>query len=527
MRVGLRHALASLCCAGAVGCGGGAPASGHLGGVPLVGSIEQAERPDDPTSSEQFRFDPGDVVSTFDSPGGRFKLHFAREGRNAVPGADADRSGVPDFVEEAAGIYDEVVAKYTGLGFRAPVSDADAPAGHNGGDARFDVYFIDFDGGADGAFRADGCLADHPHHCYGYMVQENDFAGYGYPSTHIANRILASHEFFHAVQAAYNNDEGSVFAEGSAVWATETFDASLGDFEGFIGGYFNNPDRTLNLPLPGPVDPFSYGSAIFFEFLSERFGAGVLVELWTACDDGAGGVAGPLWLDVIDAVLEAHDSSFADAFVDFASRNLFTGWAADPSRGYARGRNYPDLKMTEVTTPYTEAKMRVFIASTQYYRLAVDGQPQLAAALVASAEGASSLEGLSLVVAFKKGRGYVAVTKVADASAGTGALDPQGADSMVVAVINTNRTGNSKKPGLCLGTPAEVAACRTALTPKPPPDPTPAPPAPSTPAAPKEPGCGCAGSPDASLAAVAMAFGQAWRRRRARNGSTEAQPKAE
>ena len=27
----------------------------------------------------------------------------------------------------------------------------------------------------------------------GSPIQENDFAGYGYPSTHIANQILASH----------------------------------------------------------------------------------------------------------------------------------------------------------------------------------------------------------------------------------------------------------------------------------------------------------------------------------------------
>src|SRR5690606_35560108 len=98
-------------------------------------------------------------------------------------------------------IYDEVLAAYVGrLGFRAPLADGSLL--DNGGDARFDVYLLDFGGSADGSFRVDACGQDGalPTQCAGFMVQENDFAGYAYPSVRYANRLLAAHELFHAVQ---------------------------------------------------------------------------------------------------------------------------------------------------------------------------------------------------------------------------------------------------------------------------------------------------------------------------------------
>src|SRR5262249_37741082 len=151
---------------------------------------------------------------------------------------------------------------------------------------------------ADGTFVREGCDGDNV--CTGYMVQENDFSGYNYPSLSYANRVLSSHEFFHAVQAAYDNSESSILGEGSAVWATERFDNTLDDFEGFVPGYLDRPDHPLNLPLGSGFDVFSYGAAIFWEFLAEKFGDAILRELWEAC------AGAPTWWDALDGTLQAH-----------------------------------------------------------------------------------------------------------------------------------------------------------------------------------------------------------------------------
>lgn len=409
-----------------------------------------ADRPDTPGTTELFRYAPTDVVETYGSPGGGFLLHFTRAGSNAVPLADTDASGVPDYVESLAVLYDDVLAFYRDeLGFRAPLSDGDLS--DNGGDARFDVYLLDFGGGSDGSFRTDACGAFGalPGQCIGFMVQENDFAGYGYPSIDYANRVLSSHELFHGVQDAYDANQGSVIAEGTAVWATEAYDPTLGDFEGFVAGFLDHTDRPLDHGLSGPVDPFSYGAALFFRFLEERFDRALIRELWEACETEA-------WLPALDALLAGADygSSFTEAFTEFAEWNLYTAANADPARAYVEGARYPPVSSTRVTLPFqSQNSLRVFYASSQYWRADPGSRTRTGAALVGDADG------LGLVVAVRRGN---TIELASGASA-----DTAGADEVFVIVINPALMGESRRPGLCIGSPDELEACRAAMQPMP------------------------------------------------------------
>ncbi|MDI1447531.1 MXAN_6640 family putative metalloprotease [Polyangium sp. 6x1] len=457
MRAARLVAMAALSALAACGPEGAAP--GPLGGD--APSFAPLDRPDTPGNGLQFNFEPGDVVETFGSPGGKFLIHYTLAGTNAVPTADADGSGAPDFVEQVASVYDEVLGHYEAMGFRPPQSDEGQP--DNGGDGRFDVYLVDFAGIGDGVYQTDTCGLDKPGQCTGYMVQENDYKGYGYPSTLVANRILGSHEFFHAVQAAYDRDQGSIFNEGTAVWATEAFDPTLPDFEAFIDGYLDNTDRSLDVPLPGPVDPFSYGSAIFFQFLEERYGDGTVRALVEKTEDGVDGVADPVWFDVLDPTLTAAaGASFPEAFADFATWNLFTAQSADPTRGYANGAKYAPVKMEGVAAPYTDV-LRVFYASTQYYRVATGARGQMTAALATPDDAADQVDGLALLVTTRAGTTIGPVVRALDVRAGVDPIDTSSADDLVVVVVNTAPSGTSRKPTLCVGTPDEVDACKTAV----------------------------------------------------------------
>jgi len=416
-------------------------------------------RPDTPGNNLQFSFERGDTVESFASVGGRFRVHFTRSGPNAVPAADANTDGVPDFVEEVAAVYDEVLAFYTvDLGFRAPLDDGDIA--DNGGDDRFDVYLVDFAGVGDGNFAQDQCSGGT---CAGFMTQENDYAGYGYPSTLYANRILGSHELFHAVQAAYDVDQGSVLAEGTAVWATERYDPTLEDFEHFIDGYLENPDRPIDEGLPGPADPFSYGAAIFFQYLEEAHGPNMVRALWEASEDGANGVADPYWVEALGPALEATAGvTFANAFAEFARWNLFTDDFADPGQAYAAGDGYPRVRIDPATAPHQDDALRVYYASAQYYGLDPAGRAAIAAALVPTATAPDATTDLRLFIATESG-GARSVTSIADVSAGTETVDASNASRVIVVVVNVASGGDSKKPGLCIGAPDEVAACKVAL----------------------------------------------------------------
>jgi hypothetical protein len=449
-------ALALFSALASAGCG----PEGVPPGLFVAPGVEVLERPDTPGNGLQFNFEPGDVVEAFTSPGGKFLVHFTRGGPNAVPAADEDGSGTPDFVEQVAGVYDEVEAHYEALGFRPPKSDEGQP--DNGGDGKFDVYLIDFAGIGDGTFQVDACDVEAPERCAGYMVQENDFAGYGYPSTLVANRILGSHELFHGIQAAYDRGQGSVFAEGTAVWATESFDPSLGDFEAFIDGYLDNPSRSLDVPLPGPVDPFSYGSAIFFQFLEERHGPGTVRELVERTENGAFGAEDPRWIEALDPMLATKSSTFAETFVEFAEWNLFAG--IDWPFHYKNAGEYPPVKMVDVPAPHTEL-LRSFYSSAEYYRVDPAGRAEMAATLVTPEDAPGELEDLYLLHVVAKGSGFVIVPSDASKPGEVQTLDTEGALSYVVVVINTSISGNSRRPTLCIGSPDEVEACREAIDP--------------------------------------------------------------
>lgn len=428
-------------------------------------------RPTDTTSPLMWRYQPTDVVESYAADGGDFRVHFTRAGINAVPAADLDTNGLPDFVEQVSRVYEEVGGTYHAtLGFRRPLSDGTITP--NGGDAKFDVYLLDFARSADGAFRTDACpTADR---CIGYVVQENDFAGYGYPSLSEATKILGSHEYFHGVQAAYDSAQDVVVSEGTAVWGTEQYDPASGDFEAFIDGYLDRPDRSLDAPPPGPVPSFAYGSAIFFEFLSEKYDVGIIRKLWERLENGQGDPseptdqANPTWIIQLDALLKRdYQSSFAQAFREFATWNLYMGQAADPSKSYANGAAYPHPATTDVPVPTYRPALRVYYASTQYFRVASNGRATMTAALVDDpATADSETAGMALSVVSRKGGRNVGFVAPADVQSPTPAevVDTSGGADLIVAVINTARAGDgailSKRPSLCTGTWEEVETCR-------------------------------------------------------------------
>ncbi len=398
--------------------------------LPLAILTLIAGRPDD-AAGDVFEFEPGDVVETFDSGTGRFEVHYTRAGKNAVPAADADADGVPDHVQDVAAIYDDVLDTYLAMGFRAPLDD---------GDGVFDVYLVDTDFSADGHFQSETCDGDN--RCSGYMVQENDFAGFPYPSVDYANRLLASHEFFHAVQAAYDADQGSIIAEGTAVWASEHYDSGLDDLELFASDFLDNADRGLTGDGGGPVDPFTYGSAVFWEFLSQRHGVDVIRSLWEACDDGSDAH----WTDRIDDVVTAAGGTgFADDLQAFALAALSLGPRADPAKGFSDAAALPAPVLRNEDEPFSRASFVLFPASYVTFSIQASGPVRAAIA------GETGDARLALVPLFADAAGD---------PLGDGALDvtDDTGGHVAVQIVNGSLT-DAVRPRVCIGAPADVDAC--------------------------------------------------------------------
>jgi hypothetical protein len=151
-------------------------------------------------------------------------VHWVNTTTDAPPLSDSNDNGLPDQVDRTLGAFEAAWrVEVTRMGFRAPMADgSSADPGPNG---LLDVYLADV--GASGL--AGYTATDDPHanddaypyrNYSAYIVVDDDFstAQLGSSGGLGGLRATAAHEFFHAVQYAYDSGEDPWLTEGTAVW---------------------------------------------------------------------------------------------------------------------------------------------------------------------------------------------------------------------------------------------------------------------------------------------------------------------
>lgn len=274
-----------------------------------------------PTSGGLFAFSSEDVIETYDD--GAIRVHYSVSGPNVSILNDLDANGTPDYVEMVAHTANEVLDFYAELGFLYPLRESDVGLHQLGGSDAFDFYLVDFNGSSDGMFGVDACQGNV---CGGYMVMENDFRGYGYPSLQEAVDVLTSHELFHAVQAAYNASQPNWMSEGTAVWAEWKYNPSVDDFFWFAADYIEQSDRSLYRPPSGVATSFVYGTGLFFAFMEEYYQEDRVLLIQEDMFQTDPELA-------IDVVLDNMDDVSVD-WMKFAEWNLATGIRAGEIASY-------------------------------------------------------------------------------------------------------------------------------------------------------------------------------------------------
>lgn len=314
-------------------------------GLLSVAAPAAAVRPTDGAGWQGNGYDPGVPVFSYPSAAGHFRVHYVTESLDAVQPGDADGDGVPDFVELVAERADTVWASAVDeRGYRPPLDDSIYhDTSDFGGDGRYDIYLMQMVG-TDGYLVAEVCTAT-PTWCSGYFAMENDFAGFGYPSDDLAIRVLTSHEFFHAIQNAYDADQDRKWTEGTAVWNEERVFPEQSDYEGFLRYFLEKPERPFDRKSAANFsDLYPYGAALWPTFLAERYGDDVVRVIWEACEDLDG--SDPDFLEAADLVLARdHGSSLGEAWIEFTQWNLMTGERADPARAYAGAATWPSVRL--------------------------------------------------------------------------------------------------------------------------------------------------------------------------------------
>ncbi|MBI5665623.1 MAG: hypothetical protein HZC49_11155 [Nitrospirae bacterium] len=322
-------------------------------------------RPDEGGDEDYYGSDI--VVWTYDSPGGKFKIHYTEDDAHgdAVFGFDGEQETVPQYVTDLGGYLDSSWTEaVTNMGYIAPPSDGTA-----GGDGRLDVYLVDMN--ALGYTSFDSGPSDI------YIVVENDFEGFPEnldpeDQRKGALKVTASHEFAHASQFQYTTNilANGWWMEATATWLEDLIYPEVKDCLNYTGykyddsndngkwdsgeswykldgvtlaGTTSRPERWFDRPqysLNSTEASYEYGTAVFVKYIAAKYGDAAIRSVWTRI--GSGSTA----LNAVSDELLSNGNSLAAEFASLQSANY--------RLDYPDGMNYPHIRHEATYTSYPQ-----------------------------------------------------------------------------------------------------------------------------------------------------------------------------
>ncbi|HEU4513747.1 MAG TPA: MXAN_6640 family putative metalloprotease [Nocardioidaceae bacterium] len=249
---------------------------------------------------------------------------------------DSDGNGVPDWVAQNQKVFEQVWHRIMyQLGYRAPLSDD--TANEHGPNEYTDIYLAELgQWGMYGYCTVDdeSVAAQSPAYC----VVDDDFEGFT-AGPEQSLRVTAAHEFFHAVQFAYNVYGDYWLMEGTAAWVEdEVFDDINDNLQYLSRSALRFPAAPLDFVDPADFN-WVYGSWIWWRFLTEYFSVDgerdpyVIRQVWQrlAADGPAEGS-----LEAVRNVLARRGTPFRNVFAEFGAMNRIAQRWYDEGRSYGR-----------------------------------------------------------------------------------------------------------------------------------------------------------------------------------------------
>jgi hypothetical protein len=251
--------------------------------------------------------------------------------RDSPPATDTSpANGRPDQIDNTMAVVDHVWDTEVGaLGYRQPLDDSTTTL-NDGGGPQLDIYLADI--GRVGLFGY--CTSDDPHafafaapwDVSAYCVLDDDYRQRQFGFNQTSDEFLevtAAHEFFHAVQFAYDWFEDLALMEGTAMWMEgQVYPAVIDRIRYLSRSALAHP----GVPLDTGGGGYEYGAWLFWRFLTEKvYGndPAIIKDIWERADGSAAAAFGDEY-----SFQAAHRALAADGF-DF--RQLFNrfGWTND------------------------------------------------------------------------------------------------------------------------------------------------------------------------------------------------------
>jgi hypothetical protein len=278
----------------------------------------------------------------YDTPEGHFRIHYDTTGVHVVYDVSVDvnpADGVPDYVNRTGEYFERAwTFQVDTLGYDTPPYDSTAGGGLN----LYDVYMHHYSG-AYGVTWPENYSNQRPYRnqdMTSYIYVDPNYNGFGYPDRTLPMKVTSAHEFFHAVQMAYNASAGSWFMENCATWMEEKMWDEINDCYFYLSYFFNNPHYSL-MTANGS---FEYGAFVWPTYLDEQYGDQIIKAIWEwTINTNA--------MNAMLAALDDYGSGIQVDYPTFALWNYLTGARSD-GQHYEEASGYNQVRIMRTHTSY-------------------------------------------------------------------------------------------------------------------------------------------------------------------------------
>lgn len=260
--------------------------------------------------------------------GGNFIIHYDTTGVHAVELSYTLGKTVPDWVYETGLAYEWArFLLIDSLGYRIPPIDTVE-------EPEYDVYIQELSGDLIYGETVFEFLENTIQSSW--IRAENDYSEAIYFSNGLDGmKVTAAHEYFHAVQLAYNFRSLDIwFFELASTWFEDVGYDDINDYLQYIESYYRIAHRSLFLSN-------GFQAAIFGKFLEENYGIGIMNSIWELSVDNSAAASIDLALKL---EVEKTDGIKA-AFGKFALWTWYTGARSIEDVFFEEASLYPEFKL--------------------------------------------------------------------------------------------------------------------------------------------------------------------------------------
>jgi hypothetical protein len=256
------------------------------------------------------------------SPGGHFLIYYYTAGTNAVPVADLNANGVPDYVERIGEYFDfSWQTEVVDLGFGMPPTNP---------------YFTVLINALDGIYgftQPTGSPGETT------ITIENDFVGFppnDDPDGDVlgAAKVTAAHEFKHSTQYVTSHWSEGGWVEVDATWCEEIVYPATNDYHNYLPGAS---------PISSPATPLdsggtgSYEDCVWQMYMSDIWSVQIIIDFWNYRRSHQSEAV----LTSYNTILNQYGSSIVACWPLFTTWNYATGARYVSPFGYHDGLDYP------------------------------------------------------------------------------------------------------------------------------------------------------------------------------------------